>query len=316
MVLDRGVEDLYITRNPLNKGGFGHAVHRCDQKCNQNPDGRSRIIRRSIDMQNGYFLVPRFIFGHPIWLNSTPEQKTIFMVLLNEANFVDNTWEFSGRLFNVKRGQMITSLDSLASKCGKGISVQNVRTALKRFEKLGIITNESTNTGRLITICYYDEWQNPNSYGNKATNNAITMTPQADNSEVTPNNKGNEGDEGNKVSVPDTTSSYLQGAVSQWASYRADTGNPLADASKSMLADRLYALADKYGEKAVVGLIEDAIISGYKTIPFDRLTACRPVPKVDTEPVVPPEPVDPLTEDEKKEYMAKFAKTLAGMSVN
>jgi DNA replication protein DnaD len=68
------------------------------------------------------------------------------------VNHQENDWEWQGRPFSVAPEQVITSLESNAKKCGKGISIQNVRTALKRFEKSGFLTDESTNRNRLITI--------------------------------------------------------------------------------------------------------------------------------------------------------------------
>jgi hypothetical protein len=75
--------------------------------------------------------------------------------------------------------------------CGKGVSIQNIRSALKRFQKLHFLTNESTKTGRKLTICNYNSYQKQDSQANKATNSQVTKTQQRGNKEVTPNNKDN-----------------------------------------------------------------------------------------------------------------------------
>jgi len=75
------------------------------------------------------------------------------------ANFRENEWEWSGNKFCLKPGQFITSLESIVKQSGKGISTQNVRTALARFEKLEFLTNESTKTGRLITVLNWGLYQ-------------------------------------------------------------------------------------------------------------------------------------------------------------
>src|SRR5690554_3954174 len=94
----------------------------------------TKIINRS------WIKLYRETLDKPIWLTSTPEQKTIFITLLLMANHADNEWEFKGERYVCKPGQFITSLERIAKKSGKGISIQNVRTALKRFEKYEFLT--------------------------------------------------------------------------------------------------------------------------------------------------------------------------------
>ncbi|MGB3948905.1 MAG: hypothetical protein WBM13_13045 [Bacteroidia bacterium] len=100
----------------------------------------------------GWIPLNRVLLDKPVWINSSPEQKTILIALLLMVNHADNEWEFMGKPYKVKAGQMITSLESIKQKCGKGISLQNIRTALKRFEKLGFLTEQTTKVNRLITI--------------------------------------------------------------------------------------------------------------------------------------------------------------------
>ena len=53
--------------------------------------------------------------------------------------------EWQGKKFTIKPGQFITSLKSIRENAGSGISIQNVRTALERFEKYEFLTSKSTN---------------------------------------------------------------------------------------------------------------------------------------------------------------------------
>lgn len=107
----------------------------------------------------GWIKLHRKLMDKAIWLESTPEQKSILITLLMMANHKENEWEWQGGRFKAEPGQFITSLEGIASKCGKGISIQNVRTALKRFEKYGFLTNQSTNRNRLITIINWNNYQ-------------------------------------------------------------------------------------------------------------------------------------------------------------
>lgn len=107
----------------------------------------------------GWIKLYRKLIDDPVWVLSTPEQKTILITLLLMANHRENKWEWQGQKFNVQPGQMITSIESIRQKSGKGISVKNVRTSLKRFENLGFLANESAKTGRLITITNWGKYQ-------------------------------------------------------------------------------------------------------------------------------------------------------------
>lgn len=131
-------------------------------------------------MSNGWLKMHRELFAKSIWQESTPEQKVVLMTLLSMANYEANGWEFEGERYELQPGQMITSLPSIAQKCGKGISIQNVRTALKRFEKLGFLTGKSTNKNRLITIVNWGLYQG----GNEGLTDNLTGNQQATNSYI------------------------------------------------------------------------------------------------------------------------------------
>ena len=110
-------------------------------------------------MSGGWIKLHRELLDKSIWQESTAEQKAILITLLSMANYEPNKWEFQGEQYELQAGQLITSLPSIAEKSGKGISIQNVRTALKRFEKLGFLTDKSTNKNRLITIANWGFYQ-------------------------------------------------------------------------------------------------------------------------------------------------------------
>ncbi|AJK28105.1 DnaD-like helicase loader [Bacillus phage Palmer] len=139
----------------------------------------------------GWVSLYRELLHKPIWTTSTPEQKTVLVTLLLMANHEDNEWEFKGEKFTVKKGQMITSLESIVTNCGKGVTIQNVRTALKRFEKLGFLTNESTNKNRLITLVNWASFQHSKDEPNKQVNKQLTSNQQATNKQLTTNNNDN-----------------------------------------------------------------------------------------------------------------------------
>ena len=129
----------------------------------------------------------RDLMDKPIWKSSTPEQKTILITLLMMANYYENEWEWKGLPFKAKPGQFVTSLQSIVGNAGKGISIQNVRTALKRFEKYGFLTDESTKVNRLITIVNWGVYQSKPKKPNIDTNRQLTDSQQTANRQLTTN---------------------------------------------------------------------------------------------------------------------------------
>ena len=77
----------------------------------------------------------------------------VFLYLLLKANHKEKNWKG----IVIKRGQLITSLHSLAE--AMPLSVQQIRTALAKLESTGEVTGKSTNKNRLLTIVKYEEYQ-------------------------------------------------------------------------------------------------------------------------------------------------------------
>ena len=84
----------------------------------------------------------------------------LFLHLLLTANNQDKKW----RGIEIKRGQRICSLQQLANEIG--ISLQNVRTAIKNLESTGEITRHSNTKGTVITVTKYDAYQAKETLGN------------------------------------------------------------------------------------------------------------------------------------------------------
>lgn len=147
----------------------------------------------------GWICLYRDLLEKTIWQNSTPEQKTILITLLLMANHKQKQWEWKGKKYIVKEGEFITSLEKIALMCGKGITIQNVRTSLKRFEKLQFLTSKSTNKNRLIKIENWGLYQDKENQPNKVTNKQLTSNQQATNKQLTTNNNDNNDNNDNNI---------------------------------------------------------------------------------------------------------------------
>ena len=79
--------------------------------------------------------------------------RSVFIHCLLKANWKAGRWK--GVAY--ERGQFITSLASLSKELG--ISVKQVRTALKHLEETKEVANKSFSKYRIITVVKYDEYQ-------------------------------------------------------------------------------------------------------------------------------------------------------------
>ena len=95
-----------------------------------------------------------------------PNTSHLFMYLLLSANYTPQKWH--GNV--IQRGQLLTNLKDIQKDTG--ISLQSVRTCLKRLVKTKDITVESTNKYSIITVCNYDNYQcMPDADDNQLTSN-------------------------------------------------------------------------------------------------------------------------------------------------
>jgi len=127
-------------------------------------------------MSGGWIKLHRSILEDPVWTTANPEQKVVLMTVLLSASHEPRQWAWEGKKFEVQPGQFVTSLSNLATKAG--VSIQSVRSAIARFEKLDILTNESTKTGRLISIKKWRTYQDTADTPNKEASKDPTKTQQ------------------------------------------------------------------------------------------------------------------------------------------
>jgi len=99
----------------------------------------------------------------------------LFVHILFQANHKEKEW----RGVCIKRGQFATGLHSLSS--ATGISIQKIRTGLKRLKSTGEITIKSTNKFSIVTICNYERYQEQE----KESNKPITINQQTNNKQIT-----------------------------------------------------------------------------------------------------------------------------------
>ncbi len=122
------------------------------------------------------------------WFNKS-EAVHLFLYLLLKANHKDGNWQG----IEIKKGQFITSYGKISSDTN--ISLQTIRTLLKKFELTNEINTQPTNKYTIITICKYDTYQDEETQ----TNTQLTNNQQTTNKQLTTNKNDNNK---NKFVVP------------------------------------------------------------------------------------------------------------------
>ena len=221
-------------------------------------------------MNNGYVKLHRELMDKPIWRQSIPEHKALLITIMMMVNHAPEEWEWQGKKYRCDPGQTITSIDKLQQMAGKGVTTQNVRGALVRFEKLGFLTNVSTKTGRLITIVNWGEYQANNNVTNKDSNKEVTKNQQRGNKALTPNkndkNDKNDKKNNNKgVIIPDSLPADLKEPLEAFIEMRRSIKAPLTDRALDMLLKKLNQLSGGSTEKSIE-ILNQSTMNGWKGI--------------------------------------------------
>lgn len=182
-------------------------------------------------MYQGYIKLYRKIKDSSLWKGLNSKQRDILINLLMMANHKENKWIFNGIEYNLKPGQMITSLESIKKECAKDVSTQNIRTCLLKLEKNGFLTNESTNQNRLITIINWELYQ-----GHERNQQTET---QSANKKVTTNNNVNN----------DKKNIYKLQCDELWNIYPNKKG-------KSQAYKKIYEIINKYSVEEIKRCVE------------------------------------------------------------
>jgi len=100
--------------------------------------------------------------------------KCLFLHCLLRANHSDTEW----RGHNIKRGQFLTSVDTLTRETG--LTVSQIRTSLKKLISTSEIASKSQARSTVITVVGYDSYQD----NDKQDDKLMTMKSQADGNEI------------------------------------------------------------------------------------------------------------------------------------
>ena len=184
------------------------------------------------------------------WFNKS-EAVHLFLYMVLKANHKDNKWQGN----DVKRGQFISSLGNISS--ATGITIQQIRTILKKLEKTNEIVVKSTSQFTIVTICKYECYQDEEETNNKPTTNHQQTT----NKQSTTNK--NEKKEKNEKEV----------ILDSWIEYRKSAKKTLTQQSiKSILVKM-----ENYTNEQCKFVINKSIEQGWQGLFWDNIQTIQEV---------------------------------------
>lgn len=149
----------------------------------------------------------------------------LFLHLLLKANHAPKKW----RGILVDQGQLISGINKLSSDLN--LSVQSVRTSLKKLKKTGEINTQSNSNYTIITICNYDYYQysetGSNKQSNTPANKRVTNEQQTNNKRVTTNknDKNIKKERIKEIKMSFVHPSFLS-IWNEWLQYRKEIKKP------------------------------------------------------------------------------------------
>jgi len=131
----------------------------------------------------GWIKLHRALFDWEWW--GDHNTVILWITILLHVNHEKRDW----RGIEILPGQMVTSYSSLAEK--STLSIQNVRTSLRKLESTGEITCKSTHKNTLITVVKWADFQGDvhptNTVANTESTHELTQYQHSTNTVLTTN---------------------------------------------------------------------------------------------------------------------------------
>jgi DNA-binding transcriptional MerR regulator len=184
------------------------------------------------------------------WFNKS-EAVHLFLYMLIKANHKDAKWQGN----DVKRGQFISSLGNISN--ATGISIQQIRTILKKLEKTNEIEVKSTSQFTIVTICKYECYQDEN----ETTNKPLTNNQQTTNKRST-TNKNDKKEKNEKEVILDS-----------WIDYRKSIRKALSQATINTILKKM----ESYSNEQCKYVINNSIENGWQGLFWDKVQTIQEV---------------------------------------
>jgi DNA-binding transcriptional MerR regulator len=184
------------------------------------------------------------------WFNKS-EAVHLFLYMLLKANHKNGQWQG----IDIKRGQFISSLGNISN--ATGISIQTIRTILKKLEKTNEIELKSTSQYTLVTICKYECYQDEK----EPTNKPITNNQQTTNKQLT-TNKNIKKEKNEKEVILDS-----------WINYRKSIKKSLSQQS----IDSILVKMNSYSDEQCKAIINKSIEQGWQGLFWENIQTIQEI---------------------------------------
>ena len=122
--------------------------------------------------QDSYIKLFRKARKNPIFKKPLTFHYFTYCILSAWWNDEPTTFNLGGVDVSISKGEFATTLQR--SSYETGLSIQNIRTAIKQLKLTGMLTEDLTrsltNGGRVLKVCNYSLYQGKNIEGNKPSN--------------------------------------------------------------------------------------------------------------------------------------------------
>ncbi len=198
------------------------------------------------------------------WYTDAPV-KALFIHCLISARHKKGRW----RGLSLEQGQFPTGLAVLAEETG--LSVQEIRTALKKLESTNEITVEATNKGTVITVNNYSSYHDRKGDGQQTDNKRSTNEQQTGNKQSTTLKNVKNVKKAKKVKKEDIGEEDLiypecveRKLIDDYFANRIEIKKPMTHRAKELFLKKVLRFHDKGQD--VTTLIETTIMRNYTDI--------------------------------------------------
>lgn len=231
--------------------------------------------------KQGWIALHRKIQNHWLWEDKPFCKAAAWIDLLMLANHSDKKIPLGNELVEVKAGSFIISESKLMERWGWGKS--KTRAFLEMLQNDKMITKLADRKKTTITIVNYSDYKVFETTKKPQSDRKQTASrPQAD-SNNNDNNYNNDNKK-EKINKKEKALFALNGLfpnyvfsetvktkIGEWVTYKAERNDIHTEQSLKALLRQIENNCKKYGDTAVIELIDECMGANYKGIIFDKL---------------------------------------------
>ena len=110
---------------------------------------------------DGYIKIPRSLLNNPIWQGCREKYKKVFLTILLNVSYREQTFSIGDKIIEIKPGQFCTSLLNLVELCNKGVRFKEdkidkniVERSVSLFTRCQLLRQEVRHGKSVITITH------------------------------------------------------------------------------------------------------------------------------------------------------------------